>query len=467
MKKATLILAALALVLGISQCKKQEEPAQNGQKQHVVLNASFANGNSKIAQQGTGLKWVEGDKLMVGGAGSGELTCVTCTDPTIGIFEGEITASEGTITFTFGAQNFDNQTGDLNDAIQLTGEDTYKPSGNYTATMTMPHAVLKLDLSAFGPATGSTTVNIKAGGVDVASVKDITTASKAVYVALPAAESTTYTFTGNHLAATKQNWPLNANTFYTASSHDGAAIVIVPDAVEFGNVYWATTNIGATTPKDYGWYFSWAGTTGYVRDGSKWVTAQGGSELSDGFTLGNTPYHTGPVQTSDWYKYIPTGKTNYWAGGGSPDNKLSLDLEDDAARANWGGSWRMPTQANFQALYEACGGTGSSVGPTVLSSANPGKGIYWVNSTQEYISDYNGVAGILFCDGTSKLFFVAAGYGLDNQFNGGGTEGRYWSGTVNSGLPQHAYRLGFRSGDVSPENINVRNQGFPIRPVHD
>ena len=236
--------------------------------------------------------------------------------------------------------------------------------------------------------------------------------------------------------------------------------------VEIGGLKWATTNIGADTPKDYGWYFSWGGTTGYVRAGSKWVTAQGGSELSGGFSYANAPYNTAGVQTS-WNKYIPTDKPTYWTGGGFPDNKLVLDSEDDAADINWGDGWRMPTQADFQKLYEACGGTGASIGLVALPSANPGKGIYWVSNTQTYISDYNGVAGILFCDGTSKLFFVAAGYGVGDNFNDEGSSGRYWSGAVSSNPPCNAYYMAFISSNVYPENANSRNQGFPIRPVHD
>ena len=240
--------------------------------------------------------------------------------------------------------------------------------------------------------------------------------------------------------------------------------------VEIGGIKWATCNIGANSPKEYGWYFSWAGTTGYVYDNtnSKWVT-QGGSELSGGFTWANTPYHEGNVETGIWKKYIPTGQTGYWSGVGSPDNKLFLELVDDAARANWGGSWRMPTKAEFQKLYEDCGGTGESIGPVALPSANPGKGIYWVSNSQTYISDYNGVAGILFCDGVNKLFFVAAGYSNEAKFVPGGTEGRYWSSTVCSppNKLSNAYRLGFFSGNVSVANANDRKQGFPVRPVSD
>ena len=237
--------------------------------------------------------------------------------------------------------------------------------------------------------------------------------------------------------------------------------------VEIAGLKWATCNVGANTPKDYGWYFSWAGKTGYVRDGTKWVTAQGGSELSGGFSWANTPYHEGIDPNHNWKKYIPTGKTTYWSGGGSPDSKLSLELVDDAARANWGGSWRMPTQAEFQKLYEACGGTGNSCNPPALPSANPGKGIYWVSNSQTYISDYNGVTGILFCDGVNKLFFVVAGYGVDGNLNDEGFSGRYWSGSVYSNPPYNAYYMSFVSNNVKTDDANGRKQGFPVRPVSD
>ena len=239
--------------------------------------------------------------------------------------------------------------------------------------------------------------------------------------------------------------------------------------VEIGGYKWATCNIGATSPKEYGWYFFWAGTTGYVWDSanSKWVTEQGGSELPGGFSWANTPFHNGIVYNKDWYKYIPSGKGPYWIAGGSPDDLDLLELDDDAARANWGGIWRMPEQKEFQDLYEACGGTGSPKKPDPLPSANPPKGIYWVDAGQNYISDYTGAAGILFCDGENSLFFVAAGYGQDAKYNGAGTDGRYWLSTLHKADPSYAYRLGFREGDASVNNINYRNLGFAVRPVSD
>ena len=234
--------------------------------------------------------------------------------------------------------------------------------------------------------------------------------------------------------------------------------------VEIGGIKWATCNVGATSPKEYGWYFFWGGTTGYVHDGSKWVTAQGGSELSGGFCCGKTPYHTGVDLNTGWYKYIPTGQVKF----GSPDNILELVLNDDAAHVNWGGSWRIPTQEDFKKLYLACGGTGTGIAPAKLTSATPGQGIYWVEKTQDYISDYTGTAGLLFCDGENMLFFAAAGYGNEAKLIDEGFSGRYWLSTVCLNPPSKAYRLGFyASTNVSIEYPQERNQGFPIRPVSD
>ena len=241
--------------------------------------------------------------------------------------------------------------------------------------------------------------------------------------------------------------------------------------VEIGGRKWATCCIGATSPKDYGSYFFWGDTEGYVRDiaNSKWVKASDPTaELSGGFSWVNTTHHTGGSSTTGWTKYIPTGKSSYCSGGGSPDDKLVLDPEDDIAHVNWGGSWRMPTQADFQALYEACGGTGTEKNSLVaLPSANPPQGIYRVTAGQTYISDYNGVAGILFCDGTNKLFFPAAGYGNGANLNDAGSKGHYWSSSLDTSDPAQAYYLYFTTTYVGPQRVLNRCDGRSVRPVSD
>ena len=91
------------------------------------------------------------------------------------------------------------------------------------------------------------------------------------------------------------------------------------------SVKWATCNVGATKPEEYGDYFAWG--------------------------------ETDPKSTYDWstYKYCNGSsstltKYNTDNSQGTVDNKTTLDLSDDAARANWGDSWRMPTDAELTEL---------------------------------------------------------------------------------------------------------------------
>ncbi|MBR3609326.1 MAG: hypothetical protein IKL50_05525, partial [Bacteroidales bacterium] len=81
------------------------------------------------------------------------------------------------------------------------------------------------------------------------------------------------------------------------------------------SVKWATCNVGATTPEEYGYYFAWGETT--------------------------------PKTTYYWsaYKYCngtDDSMTKYCTNSkyGIVDNKTTLELTDDAAHVNWGGSWR-------------------------------------------------------------------------------------------------------------------------------
>lgn len=246
MKKVSLILAALALVLGISQCKKQEEPAASGEKQHIVLNASFGDSNAKIDEDGTGgLKWTVGDVINVSKDGQSlSDEGLKCTDAENGIFEGDINETTGEITFTFGELKYTEQTGELNDAISLTAEAPYDKNGNYDVTMEMPHAVLKLNVSALGT-TGK--LEIKVGGALVASVTNVSDPT-AVFVAIPTDESEKeYKISIGGKTATKP-WTLLRNSFYTKSDGEGGgtgdAFVIEPDpTVTLGGVWASVTGL--------------------------------------------------------------------------------------------------------------------------------------------------------------------------------------------------------------------------------
>lgn len=201
-----------------------------------------------------------------------------------------------------------------------------------------------------------------------------------------------------------------------------------PELVDLGlSVKWASFNLGATKPENYGGYYQWAGTTD-VTDKSIYLN------------YSNCPYHTGSSSSTGWTKYVPSGKSSYWSGSGSPDNKTVLDPEDDVAHVMLGGKWRMPTRAEFGELYNNC--------------------------TSEWTT-LNGVNGWKF---TSKkngncIFLPAAGdryYDLPYYV---GSYGRYWSSSLTV-EPYYANVLYFSTGGVRT-GYDYRYYGLSVRPVSE
>ena len=209
------------------------------------------------------------------------------------------------------------------------------------------------------------------------------------------------------------------------------------DYVEIGGLKWATMNIGATSVTDYGQYFQWGDTTGYL-------SGQCGSSS----TAYKKPFNLLDYKFSGGRDYpSETGFTKY----NSSDGKTMLDGCDDAATLNWGGAWRMPTTAEFQALGNA------------VNTA-------WTASYQG-----SGVAGIVCTDKTDSskvLFFPAAGYCSDGSVNYVGSDGRYWSSSlVTLDDMYSAYSLYFYSDSTIWDCRFVvygndgRWGGFSVRPV--
>ena len=179
------------------------------------------------------------------------------------------------------------------------------------------------------------------------------------------------------------------------------------------SVKWATMNVGATKPEEYGDYFAWGETT--TKSTYNWSTYKWCNGSDDSLTKYNT-------------------KSSY----GTVDNKTKLDAIDDAAVVNWGGSWRMPTDAEMTELRNNCTWT--------WATRNGVKG-YKVTSKK------NG----------NSIFLPAAGYRSGSSLNGAGY-GRYWSSSLYTDGPSHAYELGFNSGSVYWNN-NSRYCGQSVRPV--
>jgi len=184
------------------------------------------------------------------------------------------------------------------------------------------------------------------------------------------------------------------------------------------SVKWATCNVGASSPSEYGSYFAWGET----------------SPKSD-YSWKNYKFRV----SGDSYDNVTFSKYNTKSDRGSVDNKTSLDSSDDAARANWGGKWRMPTKVEFDELKSNCTYTWTTQG---------GKNGYKVTSKK------NG----------NSIFLPAAGYRRGTSVYYAGSYGLYWSSSLYTDYPHYAWRLLFGSSDFSTSNDN-RYNGFSVRPV--
>lgn len=186
---------------------------------------------------------------------------------------------------------------------------------------------------------------------------------------------------------------------------------------------WATCNIGANSPEEYGDYFAWGETTGY----------NGGKTNFDWATY---KWCKGSDETMT--KYCTESNNGF---NGFTDNKTKLDLEDDAAYVNWGPDWRMPSIEQFEELIN------SSYTTTEWTTLN---GVYGLKIT----SKTNG----------NSIFLPAAGYRDNSSLDDVGSDGVYWSRTLDSGSPYYARFLGFYSSGAGA-GYSSRYGGHSVRPV--
>lgn len=186
------------------------------------------------------------------------------------------------------------------------------------------------------------------------------------------------------------------------------------EAVDLGlSVKWANMNVGAERPEYSGDYFAWG--------------------------------ETQPKNYYDWSTY------KWWKNGSyaevtkyCPEVDLinKLQLSDDAARANWGGNWRMPTKEEWEELRSNTDKTATTI--------NGVKGIKVTSRKSGYTN--------------KSIFLPAAGYRYESSLSRAGIDIYYWSSSLYGSAPEYAYKV-FIENSVLDVSRSFRIYGYPVRPV--
>ena len=184
-----------------------------------------------------------------------------------------------------------------------------------------------------------------------------------------------------------------------------------PHMIDLGlpsGTLWACCNVGASAPEEYGNYYAWGETS--PKSVYNWDT-----------------YQYGYYGYNEDYSHLVN---------------IGSDIagtQYDAATANWGAPWRMPSLTQIQELLNNCTST-------------------W--TTQ------NGVNGRKFTGPNGgTIFLPAAGYRWDSDLNNAGSHGYYWSSALYESRPSHAFSLYFYSDHASWSSYRFRSRGLSVRPA--
>lgn len=181
---------------------------------------------------------------------------------------------------------------------------------------------------------------------------------------------------------------------------------------------WATCNVGATTPEEHGVKVAWGEIA--PKDAYEWY---------------NYNYCRGEIDSFIKYCLDATGGYN-----GFVDSLTVLLPEDDAATANWGRGWCMPTAEQWRELRE--------------------------HTTMTWVKSQDSNQGILFTAPNGNSLFLPATNSMDDEFPGPSVEGAYWSKTLNNSGAGHPWVFVFNCATEYHVFYDVdRCGGFSVRPV--
>ena len=464
MKKVTLLIALAALVV-FAGCKKEKDTAGTVLKASIEQNKG--EGRTSLNPANGAINWTAGDKILVnngtstvtftltGGAGTTEGTFVYNGDYAFGannvaVYPETATLSGNTVSLTLPATQTYNTTSVFGNGINpmlgtftgpndlrftslcgglglsLTGDnvaitgieieswvDTEKLNGAFEA-----------DCTVANPALAPTTGNAGTNKVMLSCNTTLTATPQDFYFVLPvgtlAGGFTMKVYNGgndpiftmpsqNSQLVVELNTVKKLNTLEVEVTGGGGGDTHA--YVDLGlpsGLLWATCNVGADTPEAYGDYFAWG--------------------------------ETQPKDTYDWDTYLHFNGSDLTKYTGS-DGLTTLEPSDDAATANWGEGWRMPTKGEFEELY---------------------------NNTTVTWTQQDGVNGRLFtATNGNSLFLPAAGYRDDSSLYLAGHSGYYWSSSLSTDNPGDAWYFYFYSGGYGMSSVITRNDGFTVRPVRE
>lgn len=205
-----------------------------------------------------------------------------------------------------------------------------------------------------------------------------------------------------------------------------------------GGPKWATCNVGATKPEEYGLFFAWGETTGYT-------SSTEGKTLIDDIYTGYTDRDFSWASYTKFGTFDTTAPPNYgFTKYNKTNGPTTLESADDAATVSWGSEWRMPTAEEWQALLD--------------------------NTTSEWTDNYSstGIAGRIFTGkgdySNISIFLPTAGWRYATSLSGQGRYGLYWSSSLGEGGADEARTLNFGSGYLNVSD-DYRSCGYSVRPV--
>ena len=200
------------------------------------------------------------------------------------------------------------------------------------------------------------------------------------------------------------------------SSHNGH------EYVDLGlSVKWATCNVGAQTPEDYGDYYAW-----------------GETEPKDFYFWDTYKYCDGTYNSLTKYTDGAYGKDGF------SDNKSVLDPEDDVAHVKWGGNWRIPTKDELEELRTKC---------------------TWTSTTLNGVKGYSVTSNV---DGYTdrSIFLPATGMRIRQWTLSTDTIGRFWGNSIEiDDDSDEAVYLDFNFSRGPGRFSIIRCLGQCVRPV--